>query len=329
MKASEKFAKRVLKKHNLQIPFDIESLVKEYADLEYKTFPEEVKDFDGVTIGLKNPNKKPKVYINSSQPVTRAKFTLAHELGHIIIPWHTGNIIDNISHDLGEVDTIYAQCEREADEFASELLLPVEWITSYTKSINEINQLKLVIEEISQITNLSYSAIGFKIIKYLKPGYVFIVTCNEGYIKWSKNSSSTQNRLDYNDKGKLLFDLDFYNEYKNSSFSKEVFGYIYFWFKTNSNIKIEFDENDIRSDKEILRTIVSDLSLESNYITSISSALPFCIDGLRRSGNLNLESLYCACIEKVENNSKYQWITKHKDYKTYVYKRSKELLNRL
>ena len=163
----------------------------------------------------------------------------------------------------------------------------------------------------------------------MKPGYVFIVTCNEGYIKWSKNSSSTQNRLDYNDKGKLLFDLDFYNEYKNSSFSKEVFGYIYFWFKTNSNIKIEFDENDIRSDKEILRTIVSDLSLESNYITSISSALPFCIDGLRRSGNLNLESLYCACIEKVENNSKYQWITKHKDYKTYVYKRSKELLNRL
>ena len=84
------------KKHNLPIQFDIKVLGEEYATLEFMRLPPYASNIDGVTLNLKKVDK-PQVFINSSQPQKRLQFTLAHELGHIIIPWHTGNIVENFS----------------------------------------------------------------------------------------------------------------------------------------------------------------------------------------------------------------------------------------
>lgn len=50
------------------------------------------------------------MYVNRRQPADRLRFTMAHELGHILL--HLGRVSDN--------------AEDEADAFASELLLPVD-----------------------------------------------------------------------------------------------------------------------------------------------------------------------------------------------------------
>ena len=118
----EKMAARVLARHRLQPPYDLDTLVKNYADIEEHHFP---FDADGVTIGI-GGDKKPQILINSSPPMTRKKFTLAHELGHIIIPWHTGTIVSHINPEGANLE--YREMESEANQFAAELLIPKGWL---------------------------------------------------------------------------------------------------------------------------------------------------------------------------------------------------------
>lgn len=134
MRPEEKFACRLLERHNLIPPYNLEELVSLYAKVNFLDFPINT-DADGVSLGLKQSDK-PKIYINSSRYKVRQRFTLAHELGHVIIPWHIGNIVShtdikisedrtNISSQIkGREDYDYMEIESEANRFAAELLIP-------------------------------------------------------------------------------------------------------------------------------------------------------------------------------------------------------------
>lgn len=328
MGAGANFANILRKKHNLTVPVDIKALVEEYAVLEFKRFPADASTIDGVTLNLKKADKV-QVFINTRQPQTRLQFTLAHELGHIIIPWHTGNIIENFSNDENEDPfSNYSICESEADEFASELLLPSDWVNDLVNDINDIQGLKEVVETIENMTKMSHSAIGYKVIKYLNPGFVFVVANEDGYIKWFKSSISTNDTLSHEKKGQYLFSTDFYKRNKDNHFYILVNGLQYLWFFTAKEIKIEYNENDERTDKELVKDIVNDLGMNPRFhIGSISSALAYCRQNLQESRSLTFENLYRACIEKVNRETKYRWITEHPDYKTYIYKRTLKLLD--
>lgn len=85
-----KMARKVIQKHSLKVPFDLDSVVIQYAKIIYKPIP--VDGVDGICLHLKTAGKTPTVIVNANSTRTRQKFTLAHELGHIIIPWHYGNV---------------------------------------------------------------------------------------------------------------------------------------------------------------------------------------------------------------------------------------------
>src|ERR1035437_4521722 len=115
-----KLARRIIKKHSLSIPFNIENLIKQYATLIFEQIP--IDGIDGVSINIKVPGKKPKVIVNGNIPRTRQLFTLAHELGHLIIPWHIGTIIDETIDECGSnSNQQYWEIERQANRFAAEL----------------------------------------------------------------------------------------------------------------------------------------------------------------------------------------------------------------
>jgi len=79
---------------------------------------------------LKTAGKTPTVIVNADSARPRQKFTLAHELGHIIIPWHLGTFIDKVDENNVTSNTEYWVLEREANRFASEVLMPFDWIYS-------------------------------------------------------------------------------------------------------------------------------------------------------------------------------------------------------
>jgi len=69
----------------------------------------------------------PLIFVNSQHPTPRALFTLAHELGHLLIG-HKGSITvdDNFVGDT--------QIERQANAFAAAFLMPEEKVDQYVKN---------------------------------------------------------------------------------------------------------------------------------------------------------------------------------------------------
>ena len=80
-------AQRVVERFGLSPPVDVAVAAERYADAEYCSIPFRV---DGICLDLKRGGKRPGIIINVDQPRRRRRFTLAHELGHVLIPWHRG-----------------------------------------------------------------------------------------------------------------------------------------------------------------------------------------------------------------------------------------------
>ena len=83
-------------------------------------------DIDGIT--LRPPGMKPIVVLNGNRPADRKRFSLAHEYGHVVLHAYP-----------------YEAMEREANEFAAELLMPRAGVLPDLKrglSIPRLGQLK-------------------------------------------------------------------------------------------------------------------------------------------------------------------------------------------
>ncbi|HEY0434549.1 MAG TPA: ImmA/IrrE family metallo-endopeptidase, partial [Chitinophagaceae bacterium] len=89
----------------------------------------EVDDFEGF---LSTDAKKQKgvILYKAGSRKERRRFTIAHELGHFLIPSHQGNQ-QCTAADLQETrrDTIHQRQEAEANRFAAGLLMPKPWFT--------------------------------------------------------------------------------------------------------------------------------------------------------------------------------------------------------
>lgn len=154
-------------------------------------------------------DNNPKVIINPEityyEP--RKQFTLAHELGHIFIPWHNGDIkcnTDNHYVKIGGRRLLDTQ-ELEANIFASDILMPVEWL----KEIIDTNQYQTfdkLVEEISSRANTSIMACFYALEQVLPSGYIYLVkreTSEWWSFFFSKNSytinwfSYSEDKIDF------------------------------------------------------------------------------------------------------------------------------------
>ncbi len=176
-------AKRMCQKYGLNPPIDIFNLTKKYANIEILTIPFEV---DGISTNLKVPGKKPLILLNEKQSINRKRFTLAHELGHILIPWYIGTIID-VTNGL-YLDKYYSLFESEANRFASELLMPSIWLKSLIEKYVSPDYISI---EMAKIAEVSPIAATIRLIQFLEPGYIFSVTDYQGKVLFSGRSQGT------------------------------------------------------------------------------------------------------------------------------------------
>jgi Zn-dependent peptidase ImmA (M78 family) len=123
-------ARKILKKHDIKnVPTDLkvifERLGLEYVELDD---PDEldgaILEMDGMRVAM----------LNKAKPFVRARFTLAHELGHIFLNHDKREFYDaEVAREFGEdvPENAKPPKEQEADAFASELLIPVEQLKKY------------------------------------------------------------------------------------------------------------------------------------------------------------------------------------------------------
>jgi Zn-dependent peptidase ImmA (M78 family) len=112
---------KVLETHGVsKAPVNVERVAKRYADVMYKALDEEVS---GALVPLEAGRYA--ILVNDSQAVVRQRFTIAHELGHLILHAYTAPHADRVFRfrDAQSSQGIAAE-EIQANQFASELLMP-------------------------------------------------------------------------------------------------------------------------------------------------------------------------------------------------------------
>lgn len=94
-------------------------------------------NFDGDISGMvKNSQSERSIYINSDDIPTRQRFTIAHEIGHIILHH------DNLEEDFNVVDyrsKSFSPRESEADAFAAALLMPADKTRQVWKKLDDVD----------------------------------------------------------------------------------------------------------------------------------------------------------------------------------------------
>jgi Zn-dependent peptidase ImmA (M78 family) len=111
---------------NLEFPIDIENIAIGVGIKEIEEIPTD--KFEGMLVAIQD---KTVGFINISKNIrenTRKRFTIAHELGHFLIPSHK-NAYSCSSYDLNNYHDNKWPHEVEANQFAAELLMPRTYFT--------------------------------------------------------------------------------------------------------------------------------------------------------------------------------------------------------
>lgn len=138
---------------------DLDAILNESSiDLFCDSFSE---DFDGLLI---KDSKGFRIACNlatGNEPKSpRGRFTIAHELGHYFIDEHRSVLIDCLMPSMGEKAIEDNIMEREADLFASHLLLPSQLVRkAYKKSGGGLNGIRTMASKFG--TSLKCSAIRY------------------------------------------------------------------------------------------------------------------------------------------------------------------------
>lgn len=114
----------------------------------------------------------------------RRRFTLAHELGHVAIPWHTGTTrckTDDPTVLIDQKHLVDSQ-EREANAFASELLIPSDWLRQKKARAKRLDTL---LETVRKQSKTSVLASLYALEYVLDPGEVIGVTAGEWDGHWT------------------------------------------------------------------------------------------------------------------------------------------------
>lgn len=137
---------------------------------------------------VRNPNDVTEwgIFFNGKASPERRRFTIAHELGHFIL--HRGQQqsfnCDKESVYSG-IDTIRV-IEREADDFASNLLMPGDLLRDWIS--NQRIDLR-VLSGIAKRFQVSFEALCIRFIKFTTQRAILVYWDN-GYVKYEWRSSS-------------------------------------------------------------------------------------------------------------------------------------------
>ncbi len=302
----EKMAARLLRRHNIVPPYDLEELANKYGNVEHRLLPISA---DGVTVGI-GRDEKPTIIINSSPPETRKKFTLAHELGHIIIPWHTGTIVSHI--DQIDADLEYREMESEANKFAAEILMPEKWLLEKEKSLSSFeNYIKDVLHE----SGASRDAAFIKIFKTIETPIICAEVDEEGRIErgFRTRSAPSSGRLRDRD---IFQEEIFHTNKSEESFRLKGLRHKC-WFFANTNIR----ETDPRPWREVLSEILADTG-KSNLLQSVNAVLA---SQHNRNKEKTEEELCRIVLQAYDGRLKFTQIVSHPLFNEYVIKRIREL----
>lgn len=311
----ERMAARLIERLGINPPIDVEKICAGFADTTFKHFPIEI---DGVCLDLKIPGRRPKVWVSKTIPFVRRRFTLAHEIGHIVIPWHTGTIVDDIEAPRSSEKTKYRQMEAEANRFAAELLMPSVWAVSLAERADHAAGLMQSIRDIAQV---SLPTAFLKAAKVGRPGFVG-AEVRDGVIVRALRTPETKSRPP--EVGHLVALVEMPTAFDPVIVHGPESQFCWWQIKDT----LEDSGCDLADWRTILEGILVEIPPEfrPKARASVNAIVGVAI-GREPKGN-SVERIYKTGLEATQNReSESMWVRhvlSHSDFKNYVLARSRE-----
>lgn len=143
-------------------PIDIEQIATmKNVIVSFELFQEELSG-----ILVKKANKTPVIGVNRSHSKTRQRFTIAHEIGHLLMN-HSGELF--VDQSVMRRDNRSAegtdQQEIEANQFAAEILMPEQMVIEVfrDKKLKKKNFVEMV-DEMASMFKVSPKAMEFRLV---------------------------------------------------------------------------------------------------------------------------------------------------------------------
>ncbi len=317
MTPARSLAQRVVTKYKLAPPIDVEALVATYAKIVTRTIP--IGGVDGLSLNLKTPGKRPTVVVNAESPPRRRRFTLAHELGHILIPWHMGSFVDSL--DLHQTDDSeeYWAFEEEANEFAAELLMPAGWVVEL---LADTADLAVCHKRVIQRCEVSSHAAAIQMLKHLPSHIVYAVT-RDAKVEHSGKTDGTLASIP--NWSAPLPDDPF--AYARAHFLSQIENHVLHWWVLPE--KLELVVEDDRDWREILDGIVNDIGIpkteKARFKSSLNGVIAAANGSLRRLPGYDTEKLAAACLQRLHGREPFAAVVEHPDFNAFVAKKAASL----
>lgn len=307
-------ARRLLAKLSLEPPIDVKSLVEAHAVLTVTSIP--IDGVDGISLDLKTPGKKARVILNANNPRTRQRFTLAHELGHLLIPWHTGSFVDHVDPTESQTADNYWDFESEANAFAGELLVPSQWVNQLLAETDNVAKLH---KRIARESEVSLHAAAIRLSQLLPKNFVFAVE-RDGVVEFSGRTEGTlANTLSWGSQFPAISYV-----YCDDHFTATIeTRHIHWWKLPNS---VVLPANDERPWREILHSIVADLDISPSeqleLKASVNGVVAYANSAAKRSKEYSADAVVAACIQRFSDRPEFRHFVHHPNFQAFILKKA-------
>lgn len=313
-----KIAARLADRLGLTPPVDIRALLERYAEIEEMSVPAAC---DAVVIGLNQPSvARPRVIINRAKPPRRRRFSMGHELGHILIPGHVGIevcFMQEAFYDTSSDD------EREAHAFAAEVLMPTRWLARIVSDSRDPG----AVFAAAEVADVSAAAAMLAITRVLPPGHVVALMGSGQVIEMALASPGTVAKLPR--EGQAL-DRRSIDPFSADAGAVRFSGREVNWWAFEAEIELPEDADD-RKASEVLREIVDEVfagdpqgrhyALAS--INGVASHAKMGFDPARSD-----EEMLARLHARLAGRNEHVAVTGHPLFETFLAKKARELRRR-
>lgn len=176
-----------------RFPVDVVRLAQDYsqatsADPITKVVGESFDEFDGMLTASPDQSKWMIIY-NTNWTEGRQRFTIAHEFGHYILHRKDKQLFECVNSRASVKGDLDPKIEKEADEFAAALLMPVD---DFRQQIyNEEPGFELF-SHLAERYGVSLTAAALRWIK-VAPKRAVLVASRDGFMLWASSNEAAYN----------------------------------------------------------------------------------------------------------------------------------------
>ncbi|MFF0718759.1 ImmA/IrrE family metallo-endopeptidase [Micromonospora sp. NPDC003816] len=309
--AARRLAALFVDRINLRPPVDVRGLLELHAEVTDLDWP--FPAVDALVVGL--GERRPKVFLRSQAPRRRLRFTMAHELAHVLIPWHAGSA--SCHPDYNTYEHVMYGREQQADIFASCLMAPDRWIGHLIATHGQ--DMDALLGEAQQ-ADLSALATVMALRRNLFAGWAFVV---HGSIEESIVGTTGTSIPYRSDTG--TFDRATLEAVAHARGAVSLNGRTVSWYRLYEVADMPALAADTRTNTELLREALGQITDDPKRARSLEQSVNGKIGGiLREAVGRSPHELFHALVYRFANDG-YEDLLALQDFRSWLARKARDV----